>query len=166
MLQPTWGLVSTEGVSHCAATYDTVGFFANHVDDLDLVARAYRLHRGEGEADSAASEKPLQMHGLRVAMIKTPVWYTAKPATSKAWQRAIDLLAAAGAHVEAVDLPTQFRRATRWYEVILASEIQSSFLSRNVVPSAPPDISWLTNMTAQGTCRIKMKINWTGRCGR
>lgn len=142
-LQPTWGLVSTEGVSHCAATFDTVGFFANQADDLDLVARAYRLHRGETrygaeKTDSAASEKPLHARGLHVAMIKTPVWDAAKPATSKAWQRAIDLLAAAGAHVEAVDLPAQFRRATRWYEVILASEIQSSFLSRTlVVPNVP-----------------------------
>ncbi|UNI13383.1 hypothetical protein JDV02_000131 [Purpureocillium takamizusanense] len=127
--KPTWGLVSTEGVSRCSVTCDTVGFFANHVDDLELVARVFRLELDTPERANSI-KTPFEVRGARVAMIKTHVWELAKPATRAAWQRARELLVAAGAQVEDVDLPGGFARAHEWREVIAGSEARSAFLSR------------------------------------
>ncbi|GJN76663.1 hypothetical protein PLIIFM63780_000149 [Purpureocillium lilacinum] len=125
---PTWGLISTEGVSRCSVTCDTVGYFANNVDDLNLLSRVFRLDldRRGGDKD----ETPFRVRDARIAMVKTHVWELARPATRAAWQRARELLVGAGAQIEDVDLPGGFARAHAWREVIAGSEARSAFLSR------------------------------------
>ncbi|PWI68483.1 hypothetical protein PCL_02252 [Purpureocillium lilacinum] len=126
--KPTWGLISTEGVSRCSVTCDTVGYFANNVDDLNLLSRVFRLDldRRGGDKD----ETPFRVRDARIAMVKTHVWELARPATRAAWQRARELLVGAGAQIEDVDLPGGFARAHAWREVIAGSEARSAFLSR------------------------------------
>ncbi|KAJ6447170.1 Guanine nucleotide-binding protein negative regulator 1 [Purpureocillium lavendulum] len=129
-LKPTWGLVSTEGVSRFSVTCDTVGFFANTADDLDLVSRVFRLDIDNDSDDEASRKPPFQVAGARIAMIKTHVWELAKPATRAAWERGRELLVAAGALVDDVNLPGEFARCHAWREVVAGSEARSAFLSR------------------------------------
>lgn len=109
-------------------TCDTVGYFANNVDDLNLLSRVFRidLDRRGGDKD----ETPFRVRDARIAMVKTHVWELARPATRAAWQRARELLVGAGAQIEDVDLPGGFARAHAWREVIAGSEARSAFLSR------------------------------------
>ena len=37
-LKPTYGVVSPEGTKHFSNTFDTLGFFARSIEDLQLVA--------------------------------------------------------------------------------------------------------------------------------
>jgi len=47
-MKPSWGAVSYEGVKHYASMLDTIGWYGRSVDDLALMASAFRLH-GIGE---------------------------------------------------------------------------------------------------------------------
>src|ERR1700682_1005491 len=42
-LKPTWSLVSREGLRMCSISLDTVGWYGRSVDDLILVAKAFRI---------------------------------------------------------------------------------------------------------------------------
>lgn len=122
--QPTWGLVSTEGVGRFSTTCDTVGFFANTLDDLVLLAKVYRL-----DFDYSPPPEPFAIRGARVAFVKTSVWDQAGPGTKKAWEKARSLLADAGAVIDDVHLPEPFHECRQWRETIVAGEARSAFLS-------------------------------------
>ncbi|PNY22476.1 Glutamyl-tRNA(Gln) amidotransferase subunit A, partial [Tolypocladium capitatum] len=126
--KPTWGLISTEGVGRFSVSLDTVGFFARSVDDLDLLAKLFRL-----DFDYTRPRKPFTIKGARVALVKTHVWDHATPGTQAAWEKARSLLAKAGAVLEDVELPDSFRKCHDWREVIAAGEARSAFLSKYVL---------------------------------
>jgi amidase len=115
--------VSGEGLGQVSVTCDTPGFYARTVEDLDLVARLFRLDIEEN------SDLPLlSIRGARVAFIKTSVWPRAGYGTQAAWEQARLILHRNGAVIEDVDLPTPFNQCPAWRQTLVASETRSSFL--------------------------------------
>jgi Asp-tRNA(Asn)/Glu-tRNA(Gln) amidotransferase A subunit family amidase len=43
-MKPTWGTVSSEGCKLFSEIFDTVGICPKHIDDLQLLASAFRIH--------------------------------------------------------------------------------------------------------------------------
>ena len=121
-LKPTWGAISREGAKQYAPSFDTVGWYGRSVDDLQLVAEAFRL---EG-ADSGA-EIP-QIGDIRVGVCKSPVWSAIEPAGEKALETAADRLSKAGAKVSSFELPAEYDPLFDAHDTILRGEGRSSFL--------------------------------------
>ncbi len=102
-IKPTWGIVSREGVRMSSMTLDTVGWYARCVDDLIMVADAFRLPKPA--APFATGPK-----GLRVGLCRSPVWSAIEPAGEASLLLAAKRLADAGAIVEEYELAR--RRST------------------------------------------------------
>jgi Asp-tRNA(Asn)/Glu-tRNA(Gln) amidotransferase A subunit family amidase len=98
-LKPTWGAVSREGLKMAACTLDTVGWYGRCVDDLILVAEAFRLAR-------RAEIAPVGLRGLRVGLCRSPVWAHIEPAGEAALLLAAQRLSEAGAVVADLELPS------------------------------------------------------------
>ncbi|KND93226.1 Glutamyl-tRNA(Gln) amidotransferase subunit A [Tolypocladium ophioglossoides CBS 100239] len=125
--KPTWGLISTEGMGRFSVSLDTAGFFARSVDDLDLLAKLFRL-----DLDYTRPRKPFTIKGAKIALIKTHVWDHASRSTQAAWKQARSLLVEAGAVLEDVELPGSFRKCHDWWGTLAAGEARSAFLSKYV----------------------------------
>ncbi|QIX01418.1 hypothetical protein AMS68_006935 [Peltaster fructicola] len=120
--KPTWNAISREGLAQWSMTFDTCGFFARSVDDLELMADVFRLHKNQ-------ETTPLRMKGAKIAFCKTHNWPKAGNGTRSAMHTALMTLAQHGAEVADLELPQDFAKALDWHAVILASEGKSSFLS-------------------------------------
>ncbi|MEJ1974813.1 MAG: amidase [Acetobacteraceae bacterium] len=72
-IKPTYGVVSREGAKMYSYTLDTIGWYGRSVDDLALVAGAFRLPGIE-------TQRPVEIHGLRVGLCESPQWNRADPA--------------------------------------------------------------------------------------
>ncbi len=119
-LKPSWPLVSREGVRMAAPSLDTVGWFGRSIDDLLLVAEAFRLPQVDGP--------PVAVRGLRVGLCRSPVWHRIESAGSDALALAARRLEDAGAIVEELALPEPFSRLHEARELINLREGSASFL--------------------------------------
>jgi Asp-tRNA(Asn)/Glu-tRNA(Gln) amidotransferase A subunit family amidase len=119
--KPTWGAVSREGLKMASCTLDTVGWYGRSVDDLILVAEAFRLAR---IADLASVEPK----GLRVGLCRSPVWEHIEPAGEAALLLAAKRLAEAGVIVEDLDLPPPCDGLAAAHKDIFYGEGSVSFL--------------------------------------
>lgn len=117
--KPSWSLVSREGLRMSALSLDTAGWFGRSVEDLILVAEAFRLPK---------MDAPARIAGLRVGLCRSPVWDKAEPATRDALAAAAQRLEAAGATVEELELPARFRGLTEARELIGRAEGSAAFL--------------------------------------
>ena len=120
-IKPTWGLVSREGVRMLSMTLDTVGWYGRCVDDLIMVAEAFR------------SPKPAQSlskgpEGLRVGLCRSPVWSAIEPAGADALMLAAKRLQDAGAIVEEYELPDPFSGLHEAHADVLEAEGGASLL--------------------------------------
>ncbi len=122
-LKPSWGQVSREGVRMASMTLDTVGWYGRSVDDLALVARAFRI---------AVDENPVAVRGLKVGLCRSPVWHAIEPAGAAALEAAAGRLAEAGAVIYDLLLPEPFSRLHAAHRAIMASEGAASFLPEYV----------------------------------
>ena len=122
-LKPSWGRVSREGVRMSSITLDTVGWYGRGVDDLVLVAQAFRIPE-----DPA----PIEVRGLRVGLCRSPVWHAIEPGGVSALDAAAAKLAAAGAIVEELVLPEPFERLHAAHAAIIAGEGAAAFLPEYV----------------------------------
>lgn len=104
-------------------TCDTIGFFARSVEDLELLATAYRIEDLE-----PVVETPLELKGRRIAFCKTPVWEKVENGTIDAFAKAKELLREKGAEVIDLDLPPAFAEVGEWARTIHAGEGKASFL--------------------------------------
>jgi Asp-tRNA(Asn)/Glu-tRNA(Gln) amidotransferase A subunit family amidase len=120
-IKPTWGAVSREGLKMSSCTLDTVGWYGLSVDDLILVAEAFRLAK---RTDVPA----IQPKGLRVGLCRSPVWHSIEPAGEAALLLAAKRLAEAGAIVEDLELPTPCDGLARAHADIVYREGGTSFL--------------------------------------
>ena len=118
-LKPSWGRVSREGVRMSSITLDTVGWYGRSVDDLVLVARAFRV---------AGDPAPVAVRGLRVGLCRSPVWHAIEPGGVMALERAAEKLAGAGAIVEELELPEPFGGMHAAHAAIVGSEGAAAFL--------------------------------------
>ena len=126
-LKPTWNRVSREGVRMSSVTLDTIGWYGRSMEDLILVAEAFRIAR-----DTMA----VSVKGLRVGVCRSPVWRDIEPAGELALSTAAKRLAAAGAIVEELELPEPFSRLHDAHATIAASEGGVSFLPEYVNANA------------------------------
>ena len=118
-MKPTWNRVSREGLRMSSMTLDTIGWYGRGVEDLTIVAEAFRIAR-----DAMA----VTLHGLRVGLCRSPVWPEIEPAGELALMTAARRLADAGAIVEELELPESFSRLQDAHTTIAASEGAASFL--------------------------------------
>ena len=118
-MKPSWGRVSREGVRMSSMTLDTVGWYARGVEDLAMVAEAFRIRR---------DPTSVSVKGLRVGVCESPVWREIEPAGKLALSTAATRLADAGAIVEHLDLPAAFNRLHDAHAAIVSSEGGVSFL--------------------------------------
>jgi Asp-tRNA(Asn)/Glu-tRNA(Gln) amidotransferase A subunit family amidase len=120
-LKPTWGLVSREGVRMSSMTLDTVGWYGRCVDDLILVAEAFRLPK-------SAAPLPAGPKGLRVGLCRSPAWHAIEPAGEASLATAAQRLRDAGAIVEEFELPGPFNQLHEAHADIVQTEGGVSFL--------------------------------------
>jgi Asp-tRNA(Asn)/Glu-tRNA(Gln) amidotransferase A subunit family amidase len=126
-LKPSWNRVSREGLRMSAITLDTVGWYGRSVEDLILVAEAFRIPR---------DSMPVSVKGLRVGLCRSPVWREIEPSGELALNTAAKRLASAGAIVEELELPEPFSRLHDAHTAIASSEGGVSFLPEYVNANA------------------------------
>jgi Asp-tRNA(Asn)/Glu-tRNA(Gln) amidotransferase A subunit family amidase len=122
-LKPTWGAVSREGARMSSMTLDTVGWYGRSVDDLSLVAGAFRI---------AEHPHPIDVRGLKVGVCRSPVWNAIEPGGALALDTAAKRLADAGAVVMDLELPEPFSRLHDAHTAIVNREGGGSFLPEYV----------------------------------
>lgn len=125
--KPTHGLVSRHGALVLSRTLDHVGWFANTLDDIALVAeqitgcdendRATRPRARVPFMSIAAEEPPLPP---MFAFIKTPYWDSVDQDTREGFAELVELL---GSQVEEVELFPSAREAWQWHQSIMAAEM-------------------------------------------
>jgi Asp-tRNA(Asn)/Glu-tRNA(Gln) amidotransferase A subunit family amidase len=126
-LKPSWNRVSREGLRMSSITLDTIGWYGRCVEDLIIVAEAFRIPR---------DPIPVSVKGLRVGLCRSPVWREIEPAGELALSTAAKRLAEAGAIVEELELPEPFSRLHAAHMVIAESEGAASFLPEYINANA------------------------------
>jgi Asp-tRNA(Asn)/Glu-tRNA(Gln) amidotransferase A subunit family amidase len=130
-IKPTWNLVSSEGLKTFSPSLDTVGWFARSAQDLMLV------HDVLAPSLTGAETPPLDLRRARIGVCRTPWWDRAEEATQLALEQACDMLRAAGATIEDVDLPEPFAGMPDAQILIMRGEGRSSLLAE---AQAAPDL--------------------------
>jgi Asp-tRNA(Asn)/Glu-tRNA(Gln) amidotransferase A subunit family amidase len=125
-------------------TLDTIGWYGRCVEDLALVADAFRIGR-----DSL----PVSVKGLRVGVCRSPVWREIQPGGELALATAARRLADAGAIVEDLDLPDAFNGLDAAHATIVRYEGGVSFLPEyiNAGPMLARDLKARVENTGQIT---------------
>lgn len=120
-LKPTWGAVSREGAKLCSAYCDTVGWYARSVEDLALVAQAFRLR-------DMASRQSVAVRELRGAVCRTPFWNKAEAGAEKALSAAVERLEKVGVRVQSLELPAKFAGMNEAQRTLMHGEGGVAFL--------------------------------------
>jgi Asp-tRNA(Asn)/Glu-tRNA(Gln) amidotransferase A subunit family amidase len=107
--RPTWGDLRCTGVKEAAGSLDTLGLIARSIEDIALFRDV--LLGVDPVPLPADSGKP------RIGFCRTHLWPILEPTTQKLLEDAAAKLAAAGAQVREIALPSDFERledAHRW----------------------------------------------------
>ncbi|KAF5614136.1 amidase [Fusarium subglutinans] len=123
-LKPTFGAISTEGQKPCAPNFDTIGFFARSIDDLQLLADVFGL-----KDDDTPKDIPLDQ--ISVAVIRTPFWSSGGASTHNTMNISINVLERNGIKVEDVSFPAEVSDPEvlgRVQDIIIQSEARVSLL--------------------------------------
>lgn len=96
--KPSFGDVSRSGVFECVTSFDTIGWFARSVSDIEIVRRA--LLRAEPQ-DLPSPE----VARVRIGVFRGPDWQRAEVYTRSSIEGAAAKLASAGMQVEEVQAP-------------------------------------------------------------
>lgn len=120
-IKPTHGIISREGAKMYSHTLDTVGWYGRAVEDLQLVAGAFRL-------PGLDSVKAMGVKGLKVGLCRSPSWDQADPYARAALMAAAQRLEAAGAIVTELTLPESFNRMNEAQGIVMRAEGRAAFL--------------------------------------
>ncbi|MCX5494475.1 amidase [Kaistia dalseonensis] len=120
-LKPTWGAVSREGAKFYSVTFDTIGWYARSVEDLDLLAEVYGI-----VDDAPPRTGPLA--GRRIGYC-LPFPDATSADSREAVLAAVRHMRAEGAEVVEIALPSVFATLNDVHRVILFSEGRSAFLN-------------------------------------
>lgn len=115
--KPSLHAIALDGVLPFAPTFDTPGVFARSVADAALLASWLTRQDGVIGRDIV----PLRT-APRLAAVRSPVWEKAEPAGREQFAADVDRLRAAGATVEARELPDAFADAHRIHRRIMLYE--------------------------------------------
>ncbi|KAK4200780.1 amidase [Triangularia verruculosa] len=124
-MKPTHNAVSTEGLKTVSPTFDTIGFMARSIEDLQLVANVL------GICDDEAPKETPSLASISVALVRSPMWHRAGPGTVAAIDKAISILVETGVRVEEVFFPDEFgneEAVRRKQKVIMEGEAKVTFL--------------------------------------
>jgi Asp-tRNA(Asn)/Glu-tRNA(Gln) amidotransferase A subunit family amidase len=119
--KPTFSAITREGQKFCAPSFDTIGFFARSVADLEILADTFDLHDDEQSAFTS-------VRGSKFAVCTTVHWELADEGTVAAMAKAVELLRAHGAQVEELELGPGFDPVVSWHSHITSIEGGTSFL--------------------------------------
>ena len=111
-------------------TCDTLGLYARSIEDLELLTSAFQL-----ADDEPISSEPFKLKGANVAFCKTHVWPKAGPGTQSAFEKGQAILEKHGAHVEEIELPSDFSNLEEWHANVIAGEGRTSFLGSEYAAS-------------------------------
>jgi Asp-tRNA(Asn)/Glu-tRNA(Gln) amidotransferase A subunit family amidase len=120
-IKPTHGIVSREGAKMYSHTLDTIGWYGRSVQDLQLVAGAFRLPG----LDAAT---PPSIKGLKVGLCRSPVWQAADPYGRAALLEAARRLESAGAIVTDLTLAADFDGMDAAQQTVMRGEGRAAFL--------------------------------------
>jgi Asp-tRNA(Asn)/Glu-tRNA(Gln) amidotransferase A subunit family amidase len=126
-IKPTHGVVSREGAKNTSHTLDTIGWYGRSVEDLALVARAYRLFGSD-------SPEQVSVKGLTVGLCQSPVWDHADGHGRATLKEAGRRLEAAGAIVTVLVLPESFNGMAAAQNTIMYGEARGAFLPEYLGP--------------------------------
>ena len=113
--KPSYGDVSRSGVFACAESFDTVGWFARSVEDVEIVRQALVRMPARPLPD-------VKVSGLRVGLFRGPDWDQAEDATRTMIEGAAAVLAKAGARVTDVDAPAWYGKIAELHRTIAGYE--------------------------------------------
>src|SRR5436305_3105119 len=114
----TLGGLSIRGIKPLALGFDPLGIMAATPDDV-LVAHAVLA--------SVPDSTPKPSRRPRLAVIKTPAWDLAEPASRSAVNRTASRLRAAGASIETIKLPPDFDNIIAVHEIISSHIIADTY---------------------------------------
>lgn len=123
-MKPTFGAISAEGQKAFAPTFDTFGFFARSLDDLQLLADVFGLQDDDQPKETVPQE-------ISIAVMTTPMWPSAGPGTRSAIKKAVEVLHDNQVKNEEVPFPPEVANAEmlkRVQKVITLSEARICFL--------------------------------------
>ncbi|KAK4499177.1 hypothetical protein PRZ48_009690 [Zasmidium cellare] len=133
-LKPTWNAISREGQKIYSLDFDTLGYYARSIEDLELLSNVFGLKDDE-------PPKPINngVKGLKFAFFKTPQWPHAGPNLKKAFSDGKTQLLEAGAQVTEIEAPSGFENLSKWHTCVLYSEGRVNFrplyqTSKNLLP--------------------------------
>ncbi|MFD1860945.1 Asp-tRNA(Asn)/Glu-tRNA(Gln) amidotransferase subunit GatA [Aeromicrobium camelliae] len=131
-VKPTYGGVSRHGVIAMASSLDQVGPMARTVLDAALV---HEVVAGHDPLDSTSIERPVpavveaarrgDVSGLRIGVVREFGGEGFQPGVRAAFDRAVELLAKAGAEVVEVSCP-HFSHGIAAYYLVMPSEVSSN----------------------------------------
>jgi aspartyl-tRNA(Asn)/glutamyl-tRNA(Gln) amidotransferase subunit A len=135
-LKPTYSRISRYGLAAYASSFDCIGIFSKHVEDIALVLEVIA---GADDQDGTVSRKEVENYSkelgqskskkFNIAYMRETVENTAlQPEIKNAIENKIDQLKTAGHTVEAIDFPLNEYVLPTYY--ILATAEASSNLSR------------------------------------
>lgn len=122
-MKPTWNSISREGQKLYSLIFDTLGFYARHVDDLKLLLDAFQL------MDDEPGEE-FKVEGAKFALLSfpTPEWPTPGSGTVAALKKGAELLREHGAAVEEITLPDEFHSMYKLHLQVLSGDGRIAFL--------------------------------------
>lgn len=113
--KPTYGTINRAGMKLMSDSLDTIGVLARSVADCALFAGAVAgcdLGDPERRPERAPS----------IGICRSPSWDRAQPETAELLDRVASRVGAAGAKVEARELPESFRRLAEAHPVVMMAE--------------------------------------------
>ena len=113
-LKPTFGALSTAGMKALAPTFDTVGLFAQSLDDLALL---FSVLGGPVRADRASGST------FRIGVCRPFSWGHVETAMQEAVDEAADQIAALGYRVADTKLPDQFQNLPALASALIEAEL-------------------------------------------
>ena len=122
-MKPTYNAIATSSQKIVSSTFDTIGFFARSVADLQLLADVFSL------PDDEHPEK-VCLGDISLALVKTPMWSHVGPGTIHAMHKTAAILQNHGVRVEEMSPPDDFGNAdilTRLQNAIIDNETALAF---------------------------------------
>lgn len=120
--KPTFGTVSFAGIKPFAPSMDTLGWFANHIDDICTAFAA--LTRSP-----AIETLPEALKGIRVGICPLPARQGLTAEVQQAISYAQAVMTRAGAHVAPLPLNARFNLLVEYQQAVLAYEAAQSLAS-------------------------------------
>lgn len=122
-MKPTFDTISGGGIKVASHEFDTIGYFARSMEDLELITDVLSV-----TVEEAIKEIPLKED--KVGFVKSPFWPSAGPGTIAAMENAAEILRNHGVTIVDVEFPDEFNDATalnRMFEVIFVTNGGVSF---------------------------------------